>query len=996
MSAYLRLEAYDQAKTGITVLTPGQVLGVNPTVVFESDWGNAVWEQALSGARGTLGRRAAGQQPKDREVAIKFRIYGTSKDNFALRASQLYEVCDLIRRFGGRITRRAEGQTFRQHLEVLATPGLALIAWDQRVEYRDRGEFLFQATCAPYANGDPWDIVDEYDTNTVVDYTFDAGAAGNVAIGAGVIDAVTSLTTENRLIHTALGYTYSDHQVTVQAQPGATITSYKTGCIVKRIDVANYLEAYVDENGTNSRLRLDKVVATIRTNLASTNLAARITGGTPFVVRGRIERNTVYAEYFLGTLAKHAQAPTTSLTAYVLTTTEAAIFGIGIRGRAGVTFLPQHTDAKVNSFAVGPYTYRAAVLPDTFRLDGIPGDVDALMSTSIAVADQAAIDFALVGWTASPPPVNLLDMGDDFGVITTQAWSIAAVTNINNAATSVTRVTSAPKYGANHLQVICVLGNADSGIQRRIYRRFRKGVPYTFRAWLNASPACTLRIGNGAANDVATSGPSSPGGWVLMSVVWTPTADREDAHIAVRRTTAGVADVVWIDAEEVYEGTVAPTLSSQIEGRGGPAPFGILEAENTVQTGSTVAADASASAGFVAAKSAQLVVDPNALTPDDGSDSVLVEVWGRLRLLSSFSKLTAKAKMTPLRAGADEAWTLEYGSGGRTVSLPSGGTVSRFIRFGTLSIPVTRDRGRVVIQARVDHVVGAPVTSGYKFPTTDGAGGGGGSGWTSPTNAYSDNNADTFPAALYATWMWGTFTFGLPGGATPVGIEVTMEAYNSGNTDQGPCSVSVYLSPNAGTSFTFPAKSTGNLPINIRTTYVLGGPTDLWGRTWTDTELNNTNFRVMLLDLSQPGGVPQVDYVKVNVYYTTSADLPQMDQIILVPAKRRAVTATGKDPITGVTWLPASTGVDLEKLIAPDLSGVLGTGESTQDTGGLFGSPGLGGSLLEIPSPSSDVVVKLSALIPDAPTRSSLSEAVNYTATVHFAVTPRWAILRDA
>lgn len=998
MSALLRLEAYDAARTAMTVVDSSVPPGANPTVLRQADWGNAIFEAQMSGPRGTLGRRAAAYQVKDRDVSIPLRIFGASKQDVITRVSALWEQVDLIRRFGGRIIRRDHNQTYRQHLEVLSTPGLAM-TWTQAFGNRDVAEVAFQATCAPYAYGDPLDILDAFDTDTEADYTVDgAGSLANYQVTGGVLDPTGALTTELRAIHTARGYLYYDHQVTVEAHPGTTLLNFKAGAIVKRVDAANYLEVFVDDNGTNSRLTLRKVVAGTPTTLAGpTNLAARIAAGTPFHVRARIERNTVYAEYFAGQ-PQQAAAPTLSLTAHTLSSADAAVFGMGVQGRGGIVFTPQHTDAQIRTFTLLPFVYRAASLPDVFRLPGLPGDVDALMDVAVAVNGQPALDFALVGWAASPPVVNLLDMGDNLGAVPTGAWAITAVTNINAAATSVTRITTQAKYGASSLEVTAASASADSGAQRRTYRRFRRGVTYTFRVWVRSSTSTAnvaARVGNGAANDVATSANVALSAtWQLITVTWTPTADREDAHITVIRRTSGVADVFQMDAEEVYEGTVAPTLQSQVEGRGGPAPFGIIEAENGVESGSTVTADASGSAGFVTSKSALVVVDANALTRDDLTEDALVEVWGRVRVGSNFASVTAKAKATPLRAGALPVWTLEHGAGGRTITLPLTSTAkSRMVRFGTLPLPVRRDGGRYQLNARLDFVAGAATATGYKFPTTNETDGDG--TWDTPANAGADDNSDSTATTDSAAWRWGTFTFGVPGGATIVGIEATVEAYN---VNAAAAALNCHLSWNAGTSRTAAKRipTTGYLTSPSRLVFVLGGPTDLWGRSWTDTELNNTNFRVILDSVGQAGGgLPAIDYVKINVYYTTAADVPYVDQLILVPARRRAVTPTGKDPVAGEPWLEASTSVDLERTIAVDLAGSGGFGASTQDTPGSAPARGLGGSLLEIPVPSTDVLVRLSELIPDAPARVDTSESVTIPATVHFAVTPRWAVLRD-
>jgi hypothetical protein len=1012
VSAYLALEAYDPARTKLELITAAAP-GANPTIVtFESDWGAALWEQSFSGPRGTLGRRSAGQQLRNREGRIVIRIYGSAKDNVAARLSALHEQWDLIRRFGGRVTRRDHGQTYRQHLDVLGTEG-AIPQWTPQLTNRDVATVTLPAQFAPYALGDPLDIDDQFTVDTLADYTFDAGAPANVTVTGGALDAVANLTTENRLIHTALGYTYSDHQVTVSFAPGATISSFKAGCIIKRVDASNYFEAYVDDNGTNSRIRLDKIIGGSRTNIGSINVS-RISNGTLGIVRGRIERNKVIAEYHFGQLKDVRDVSATTVT-YTLTTGEQATFGAEQAGRGGIVWTPQDTDAAIYQFEVTPYTYRRTSLPEVFRLNGVPGDAPALVDVTLTATDRGSQQFAIVGWMPAAPAVNLVDTSDEFGANGTRGWAIAAVTNINADATSITsEAATPPKWAANALRVTAVSGNADSGASRRVWRRFRQGHTYTFRAWVKAPSGSTAnvaaRVGNSAANDVATgSNVALSSGWQLVTVAWTPTADRADAHITVIRRTSGAADVFEVDGEQVYEGTTAPTLPSQIEGRGGVAPFGVLEAENGSQVFYPVTADSAASAGSMVRTSAVARVDPNVITPDDdGADTALVEVWGRLRLGGSFTSIRAKANVRPYlnmqNPDTGESyfspytWSLEHGEAGRPIVTPQGvGLKSRIIRFGTLPIPVRNDESNYVVQAKLDYVPGsltstAAKTSGGSEAHTLGT-------WANPTNANALDAAYTTPAALGNNYRWKTYAFGLPGGATIAGIEVRVTAKQSA---AGGGDIGIQLSWDTGTTVTTARSVTeGNLDI-VLGEYVVGGPEDLWGRSWVDTEFSDTNFRLVLHDWCDPGVTPQVDLVTVKVYYSTATDVAYIDWLLLVGGRRRAVTKTGVDPPKGTALIPYSANVEVIKRVDADLSGhlsvqnyIAGQGGRNTRAPGYALSSGLGGALIEIPPGNTDVVVATSNLVPDAPTSSLEDDEFGYFMSVRFSVTPRWAILRD-
>lgn len=235
---------------------------------------------------------------------------------------------------------------------------------------------------APLGSGPPMDVTDTAVMTNIGDYTFD-DALGS----AGFPTSAGALATERRIVHSSRGYTQGSCQVTASAAPGPTISGYKLGAIPKRTAANTYLDVYVDDNGTNSRLRIDTVVAGTRTNRFTVNLAARIVNGTTFWVRGRIEDSIVYAEYF-SSVAVSAPEPydtPTSSGSYTLLTTDLAALGINVAGRGGYDWIPQHASASVPTLTIQPYTYRNRTLPGLWRLDGvIPGTASASVTATFA------------------------------------------------------------------------------------------------------------------------------------------------------------------------------------------------------------------------------------------------------------------------------------------------------------------------------------------------------------------------------------------------------------------------------------------------------------------------------------------------------------------------------------------------------------------------------------------------------------------------------------
>ncbi len=109
------------------------------------------------------------------------------------------------------------------------------------------------------------------------------------------------------------------------------------------------------------------------------------------------------------------------------------------------------------------------------------------------------------------------------------------------------------------------------------------------------------------------------------------------------------------------------------------------------------------------------------------------------------------------------------------------------------------------------------------------------------------------------------FGFNVPTGSTIQGVEVKLNSKVDNTT--GAPKFCVELSWNGGTSWTT-AVSSATLST-AETTYMLGGVTNTWGRTWTNTDFNDANFRVRLtMVASNTSRDFSLDWVGVQVRYT--------------------------------------------------------------------------------------------------------------------------------
>jgi choice-of-anchor B domain-containing protein len=111
------------------------------------------------------------------------------------------------------------------------------------------------------------------------------------------------------------------------------------------------------------------------------------------------------------------------------------------------------------------------------------------------------------------------------------------------------------------------------------------------------------------------------------------------------------------------------------------------------------------------------------------------------------------------------------------------------------------------------------------------------------------------------------FNINLPGGTTVKGVEVRLDAF-ADSTSSAP-RMCVQLSWDGGTTWTS-AKQTSTL-TTAEATYILGSPTDTWGRTWTLANLSNANFRVRVIDVASSSGATSrdfsLDWISVRVTY---------------------------------------------------------------------------------------------------------------------------------
>jgi len=314
---------------------------------------------------------------------------------------------------------RPEGAAFSSYFRV-AGPA----AWKPTYQWR-----VWQGSQAmvvevsfpvrPLVLWDPMTIVDDFSVDSTADYTFDGATAADVAVSGGALTPVVgaATTTERRARHTVRGYPLLEGQATAKFTPNVTATGFKGGVLLRGSAPTTYVECYVDDNGTNSRLRVDVVIAGTVTNRASVNLAARISTGAAFWVRGRIVGGVVFAEHFTAAPTPTGTPTTASPSGgagYTLVSGDAPLNTTA--GFMGWSWIARSTSATMDDFEARPFV-RAGVTPPAVMhyADQIPGSAPALADTSIAQASADVRYFAMIAWAQqSASSVNvpgILDSG---------------------------------------------------------------------------------------------------------------------------------------------------------------------------------------------------------------------------------------------------------------------------------------------------------------------------------------------------------------------------------------------------------------------------------------------------------------------------------------------------------------------------------------------------------------------------------------------------------
>lgn len=564
-------------------------------------------------------------------------------------------------------------------------------------------EIALQFPVAPLGRGHACDFIEDWSgASPLSDYT-DRVAVNAVQVLAGQLVATGSLTTLRRLMFTGRGYLDRDATREASFIWGSTLTNQVAGVVVHELDSNNRVQAWVDDNGTNSRVLLNTVVAGgVVTSVTPVNLPSRLVAGQQIWVRGRGEGYVATAEVFTSQPGPSA-TPVATVNTLLVTTGEKAIVDSG--GRGGIIWTPQNANAAVVSYVSRPWSWKGRALPEAQTLRGIPGTGPPLMDIELTPSGGVATPiFALLGWARNPGVYNLIwngDLTDDASGWTNSGLGVTAGATVTRSSAG------GPRQNGPYLQVVTdSTATTNQGAAFRVYRRFRRGVVYTldFAHWIAAG---SWELGVRSSSDVSLTTQAAAGSWTRNQIVtFTPTADVDFVDVFIRRPLgSSIAQTARLGLVCLYEGTVAPTVNDHALGKGAQPPLGFVRAASdrpADRSAFATASDANYLGGFglkvttagVGSATASWLIDPSLVSSDEFTPGeVHLEVWLDYELAVGVVNPRVVISALPETGTGVARYLSETGAAGRAPVRPSAGTVKRFSRLGVLRLP-TADRAR--------------------------------------------------------------------------------------------------------------------------------------------------------------------------------------------------------------------------------------------------------------------------------------------------------------
>lgn len=704
--------------TGFGILTPGWAENLFGTPTLEASFITSV---DTSPAKSTVI-----EQP--REFPMTLRVTGTSRQDMFDKLEAINREIGLVNLDGGKMRYRGKGTygvtMIVEHIDIVKN-------WSHEGEATSLTQTIELAfTCQPYANMDPLDVMDTFDTDTLgtggkyrdegADWTVVTGGTG-LAIDTTRrgLGKTSNLTTESLIVHTGTPHTFVDAMVRARFRFGAQVSGNKGGVVLKYIDANNYLEFYIDDTGAGGRMRLDKVVAGVRTNLVSTALAGRPNVQEDYDVRAYTCGNVVYYTASLLAGALHP-LEIVSVSRHVLSSTDGPLFGHRVEGRGGIVLNPGNAGTFVRGFLIYPHTMPsnyASQRGTTWRTHGaVPGDAPADCSFLYG-PESSSGNYVRFAWQPLPDRPNLVD--GHYAV----NWKTGILTGIvAAAATGTGSSTTVGGYNDPKSTQVTTPATTDAGVWKHMVGPFLPGKTYRAKVWVQAPASVTgVRIKLGNDSELATgSTVALTTGWQELTVDWTPANFQlVDAVVAVTQATATAS--TWNMSEpKVYEVTGGQPTVNKLAYR--QPPWGNFSVGRYVGATSALAADITGTGSHINAvrgswsngpslnintnnfadslassdPTFEIPVVPGAINGASPGDVIPVTLWLMYHTEDTRASVTfvAASYVNP----TTPRYTQEFGSAGVTIAGPTVGAypMTRTTMIGTVMLQVPEDPDGIV------------------------------------------------------------------------------------------------------------------------------------------------------------------------------------------------------------------------------------------------------------------------------------------------------------
>lgn len=504
MAGFLRLWSGVAASAGVVIVQPGVVTGYERMTpgVMEGVLGQVSLDPIMSQSIDQSPRKS-GQREGSRTFKERWEVVGSSwSDYVAKRDALIAEIRDANMSNGAaRLRVRSEQGSFAVEYEVqhINTGPLTSHA----AELTNRHIIDLEFVCSPYALGDPMDVTDVFDANTLgtaglynnggADWTVRSGATPTIATSRMTLAANASPCV---IEHTGTPYQIGDCQQIVEFRFSAQVSGTSVGAVLKRLPDGSQLVVLARDNGINGLTSIAKVSSGGSvTILASSVGAARFTANTSYFLRARIDGNAIVADVYSSFPARLSTLSGISnmSSVHVLAGGDATAFGDGVAGASAIQLNVTATSAvSVGHWERTAYTYINRSMASVQTTGAIPGTAKAAVSVVGYATTGSIPPWLSLGWM---PRRTAATYTRPFGLVDTTT-GLSSLTNTADASAygSTVAVTSAASasctIGLDPSAILADKGSGDRCLVRIVARvRLASGsTAATIKATVNGSP----------------------------------------------------------------------------------------------------------------------------------------------------------------------------------------------------------------------------------------------------------------------------------------------------------------------------------------------------------------------------------------------------------------------------------------------------------------------------------------------------------------------------